>query len=530
MSGRIMGITGTGKPRSAKRGDVDVPRCVKGGRRRWRAGIAVPLMMAAAGAHAESWKFEPFVNLSETFTNNVLLQPNDTRKSDWVTELTPGARITEAGAHSSLIGLVSLPTLLYARTSSENQVVPNINLLGKLELIDHLLFIDGSIFVNQQYLTPFGARSDSLTNATDNRYTSQVYRISPFIKGSAGSDYSYELRDDNTWSKGSSSFVNDSYTNELTGSFRRDPRPFGWAFEFDRTSSKFQDQAEQLLELARLRGLYEFDPQLLLSLSGGYEHNDLLIETKSNIIYGGGLRWRPSDRTSLDANVEHRFFGTSYNFAFNHRTPLSVWSVVASRNITTYPEQLAALPGGVDVTAALNQLFLSRVTDPAARQALVNQVIADRGLPLYLTSPVTIYNQQVQLQESLVATAGFLGVRNTLFLTAFRLKVEPITGSGSVLPPVIEALTSNTQSGGNLVWSHSVTPSLTLTGSVDGSRTVQNTQPGVTKQATVRFGATTPLSALTSVFGGVRYQSSRSTITTDYEEAAVYVGFNHKFN
>jgi len=136
-----MGITGTGKPRSAKRGDVDVPRCVKGGRRRWRAGIAVPLMMAAAGAHAESWKFEPFVNLSETFTNNVLLQPNDTRKSDWVTELTPGARITEAGAHSSLIGLVSLPTLLYARTSSENQVVPNINLLGKLELsgVSHLL-------------------------------------------------------------------------------------------------------------------------------------------------------------------------------------------------------------------------------------------------------------------------------------------------------------------------------------------------------------------------------------------------------
>src|SRR5256885_8084943 len=34
---------------------------------------------------------------------------------------------------------------------------------------------------------------------------------------------------------------------------------------------------------------------------------------------------------------EHRFFGPSYNVAVENRTPLSVWSLTASRTITTYP-------------------------------------------------------------------------------------------------------------------------------------------------------------------------------------------------
>jgi uncharacterized protein (PEP-CTERM system associated) len=474
--------------------------------------------------------FEAFAGIEETFTNNVNLQPNDVRRSDWVTQLTPGFNVALVGAHSSLTGSVSVPILLYARTGGENnKVEPQVSLLGNAELIEHLLYVDGLIAVNQQYLTPFGQRSGSLANSTDNRYTAQEYRLSPYVRGSAGSDYSYELRDNNIWSNGNNTVVNGSYTNELVGFFRRDPRPLGWAVEIDRTSTKFQDQSRQLQELARLRGLYQADPQMLLSASAGYEYNDLLIETKEDVIYGVGVRWRPSERTNLDASWEHRYFGSSYNVVFDHRTPLSVWSLVASRNVTSYPQQLGALPGGIDVAAALNQLFLSRVTDPVARQNIVSQLIQDRGLPPFLSDPVTIYTQQLQLQETLIGTIGLLGARNSVFGSIYRQRVEPVSGSGNVLPPELESLQNNTQVGGNLVWTHSLTPQVALSGSIDGSRTTDNAGPGVTRQGTVRLGVTTPLSLLTTIYAGLRYQISRSNVNFDYNEAAAFVGLYHRF-
>jgi uncharacterized protein (PEP-CTERM system associated) len=484
----------------------------------------------AASAHAEQWRFEPWLGVEETFTNNVNLQPNAARRGDWVSQLTPGFRVRETGAHTSLLGYVSLPILLYARTGGENnRVDPQISLLGNWEVAERFFFVESAIDVNQQYLSPFGPRSESLANATNNRYTSQTYRVTPYLKGET-SDYSYELRDNNIWTKGNASIVNDAYVNELVGTFQRDPRPLGVAFDVDRSDTKFQDQQRQLLELVRTRGLYQVDPQLQFFASVGYEHNDLLLESTSDTIYGVGLKWRPTERSNVDASWEHRFFGASYNVAFSNRTPLSVWNISASRNITTYPQQLAAIPANVSVVSVLNQLFLTRIPDTVQRQALVNQLILDRGLPTFLTSGINIYNQQVTLQELATATAGLLGARNNVFATVYRLRQEPITGSGNVAPS-LAALTDNTQYGANLVWSHNLTPILTLTASVDASRTTDNAPGGgKSKQSSVHAGLTSPLSAQTDVYGGIRYQIFRSDVNFDYDEFALFVGLNHRFH
>src|SRR5205814_8058265 len=279
----------------------------------------------------------------------------------------------------------------------------------------------------------------------------------------------YVLRDNNIWTKGNASVVANAYTNDLFGTFQRDPRPLGWAVDVDRTATTFQDQSQQLLELARVRGLYRVDAQVELSASGGFEHNDLLLESKDDVIYGVGIKWRPTERANVEASWEHRFFGASYNVVVENRTPLSVWSLIASRNITTYPQQLAALPGGIGVANALDQLFLSRVPDQTARQALINQLILDRGLPAFLSNGVNIYSQQVTLQESLVASAGLLGARNSVFFSVYRQRQQPITGSGNV-PPELLGFQNNTQYGANVVWSHTLTPLMTLTGTVDASR------------------------------------------------------------
>jgi uncharacterized protein (PEP-CTERM system associated) len=532
MSAPIMAITGTRVRTSL------MATCAGSARRVFPSSALQVLCQAACGSlvlfaasgHAETWRFEPSIGVEETLTNNVNLAPYDTRRGDLVTQLTPGFSVAEKGAHTSLSGFVALPILLYARTGAENnKVEPQANLLGSWEVVDRLFFVESAISVTQQYLTPFGARSESLANATDNRYTSQTYRVTPYIKGN-NSDYTYELRDDNIWTKGNASGVSDTYTNDLAGTFQRDPRPWGWAINVDRTDTKFQGQADQSLALARALALYQVDPQVQLSVDGGYEHNDLLLESKGNTIYGVGAKWRPSERTNVDASWEHRFFGASYNFVFANRGALSVWSFVASRNITTYPQQLAALPGGTNVAFALDQLLFARIPDPTARQNAVNQFIRDRGLPPLLSSSVNLYTQQITLQEALTATAGILGARNSVFFSAYRVHQEPVTGSGAVVPAPFDTLNNNTQYGGNIVWTHTLTPLVTFTSSLEASRTVLNDQPGVTNQGAIRAGITSPVAPLTSVYGGIRFQILRSTISTDYNEFAVFVGLTHRFN
>ena len=69
-----------------------------------------------------------------------------------------------------------------------------------------------------------------------------------------------------------------------------------------------------------------------------------------------------------------------------------------------------------------------------------------------------------------------------------------------------------------------------LTGVVNGSRTVDNTRPGKTNLGAVRATLTSPLSPKTDFYGGMRYQISRSDISLDYNEFAVFVGLNHRFH
>ena len=91
------------------------------------------------------------------------------------------------------------------------------------------------------------------------------------------------------------------------------------------------------------------DPPLQLWVSGGYEDDDYTFRSSAARSTALVRRGVLPPRTNLDAWWEHRFFGSSYSVDFTHRMPTSVWSVNASRNITSYPQSLATLPPGFDV-------------------------------------------------------------------------------------------------------------------------------------------------------------------------------------
>ena len=496
-------------------------------------GFGVACALGGGPADCQTWRFEPGVFLQETLTNNVNLVPSDNATTDFVTEITPTLHVTEKGARTSLAGSVALQGLVYARTGAENnRIYPLVNLLGNVEVLDKLFYVEGAVNVLQTFFNPFGAQPTNIANATSNRYTTALYRVSPYIQGAATGGVNYQLRNNSSWAtlNGAPIATNNSYTSEWVGKVEGPATPLGWSVDFDLTDVKFNNQAPQKTNVGRLGTRYFYDPQIQLHADAGYEDNHYPLSSFRGYIYGAGIEWRPTERTSVVANWEHRFFGSSYLFSFDHRTPLSAWSVSASRNITSYPQQLASLPAG-NVQGILNQLFISRIPDPTQRQDAIDALILNQGLPTNLLSPVNLYTQQILIAENVSATVGLLGARNTLFLTLFYLRNEPITGSGNPLPPILSnANNDTTQQGASFIWTHNLTPSVTMNLTVNATQSKLNAPlTGSTNQGVIRLFVTSPVSARTTVFAGARYQISRTDVAVDYNEAAIFAGLNYTY-
>jgi uncharacterized protein (PEP-CTERM system associated) len=479
------------------------------------------------------------IGLQETYTNNVNLNPSNVAKSAFVTEVTPYLGLRYNGPRAALIGDVSLPVVIYLPSDAANdKVYPTVNLLGDLTLVDDFLYLEGAVNVSQQFLSPFGAQPVSLANATDNRYRSIVYRISPFIKGRTGAGTEYQLRNDNVWTNLSGAPINTNnahYTN-FNAYAVNTQTTLGWRASLDYSDVHFDnDQPSTVTQLYRGTGIYTATEALQLSASAGWEQNEFQFTSSQDVIYGVGFVWRPSPVTRASADWDHRYFGSSYRVLLEHTTPLSEWRFDASRNVTTYPQQIASLPSGINVAAFLNALFLPAFADATQRQQFVEQLIRDRGLPASLASPVNLYTNQTLLQQSYLASVALLGARNTVLLSAFWVKNQPITANGTPLPPLLSLGNDNTQTGGTVVWTHKLAPSINLVSSLEALRTVDNGGAGgvlagsTTRQGAVRLGISSPITPQTTVYAGARYQTLQSDVAQDYTEAAGFVGLTYTF-
>jgi len=502
--------------------------------------VRIPDAGQTAGSEkpARHSEFVPTLGLDETFTTNANYDRlRNEKKSDFVTQITPGFRIAEYGPHSSLVGTVALPLLLYARTGSENsRVLPDVSLTGGLASQDDRLALDGAVYSSRQFLTPFGARPTSPTVNTLNEYSSTSYVVRQSYHGDLPNGLHYDIHDANTWTnlQGEPGSLSDAYTNEASVLVMRDPVPLGGGFSYSHTRVTFTSDPSPPLTTSIGRAYVEYAPnqQLRLSFTGGYENNHYPGAAYDDATYGIGMRWRPSDRTAFDAAWEHRFFGSSWHVAFDHRTPLTVWSFHSSRDVSSYPQQIATFATGANINTLLNSLFSSRIPDPVARQQAIDNLVALYGLPANTSVPVSLYSQQARLVTDTRLQAGFTGVRNNVFATVYRNRnqqvVQTTEAAGLLLP-----FDDITQTGGNVVWSSRLSPTATLTGMLDYLHSTGTSQfgPARTDNASASLTVTVPISPRTDFHYGVRYQLTRSneSINVNGEEEAVYVGILHRF-
>ena len=149
--------------------------------------------------------------------------------------------------------------------------------------------------------------------------------------------------------------------------------------------------------------------------------NQYTLTSSKDTVYGVGFEWRPTERTNVVGKWEHRFFGSSYLFSFDHRTPLTDLerpglaqhhdlSAAARRRCRQAPMWRASS------TSCSCRAFPIR--SRASRRSTSSSAIA--ACPQTLTSPVTLYAQQIVLQQQQSATVGLVGARNTHLLLRFQ--------------------------------------------------------------------------------------------------------------
>lgn len=484
-------------------------------------------------APSTGWSIQPGLRLQSTYTNNVTLSPKGQEKSDFFTELTPGLTIRGVSPRAQVLGSVGVTGVWYWNESQYNRIVPGANLRGRLEAIERLAFIEASVLAGPQFASFLGAQPSTTAATAPNTFTQYIYSVSPYIQRRFDAGTSVLLRNDNVWAQASgNTTIRDSYTQQWTGNVDHPLGRFliaGASYNYN--SIEYQNSTPLKNDIARGRLTWRPDPMYQLYATGGYETNNYALGDREGSTYGGGGRWSPTERTNLIADWEHRFFGSSYLYAANHRTRTAAFDVRTSRGVNTFP-QLVAGANTINYAAQYDAALAGSITDPIAREAAVNQLLAQLGLPATATTVSGLFNQQIFIQERTEGSVTLTGVRNTAGLTLFQGRTETVPTQANT-SGLIAALTTR-QRGATLTWNSRLTQTLTL--NVTSTRFLNEIVSGglgvTTGDSTntiYRAVLSTPLSPRTDVFGGARHYRLDSTVNEAVRETAVFAGLGLRF-
>ena len=435
------------------------------------AGWLLPLGIGLAfPALAGEWKITPSVSVQETATDNVGL--NQERKSDWVTDVTPGISIHGKGGRASLDFDYRLHNLYYAKDSSRNNTQNLLNARGTVEALENWLFIDAAASIAQQNVSAFRGSVNNTVATSDGGNTTETssYRLSPYIKGELGSFAEYQLRYNYNTSRSGSSNVSDTDTREWTARLAglAPMAQLGWALDGSVSRSDYSTGRGN--EADSLRGVltWHYDPQFRLLLIAGRESNDYLsVNKESHTIKGFGFEWSPTERTSLTARREDRFFGNNNNISFSHRTAGTVWKFSQSKDASVSTGQNRAGSAGTYYDLFYS-MFASAIPDPVARSAYVNALLLNSGISPVAQMQGGFLSSGVSLQKRRELSFALLGVRNTVTFAATQSDSGSLSqGSGSGVTTGTDFANVNNvrQDGVSMNWSHKLTGLSTLTGS-----------------------------------------------------------------
>ena len=249
--------------------------------------------------------------------------------------ISHGSRRLQTSVNYSLTAVARL------EDNNNNDLYHNLNAVGKAELVEDFLFIDGTARITQGLISLFGSDADATTNRT-NRANVGVYRLSPYIQKRFGTFANAEVR----YTLGGAIFGENTAANAVTNAFSASLdsgsrfNDLFWSVDYSlyhadnrgTVSNSTFERGSAVSNSTFERGSVTLGYALSRKFRVFGTYGDERIEFQGvndigGIFYSVGAGWSPSRRTSVEASVGERYFGPTYSFSGRHQSRASIWRI-----------------------------------------------------------------------------------------------------------------------------------------------------------------------------------------------------------
>lgn len=510
------------------------------GSSRLTTGAAALAGLACLQASAQELRARPEIETSVTVTSNAAYATASEAKADVIVSASPRLVVSSRGGRVSLNGDIGVEGVAYANTSGASLVRPRGALNLRTEVLERWVFVDASVGADRSSANPYAARPESASAFND--YTSMRYRLTPYIERQLTPRLSILARSDHlvtrrvgaasAFDQGGGDPVRDAYVQSHLLQGVMTPMPFGAAVEFTHDDTRLRHETSSLLTQTGARAIatYATEFQVTVGAIVGRETNEYSVTKRTDSIIGAEIKWRPDERTSLDARVEKRFFGTGYTVEWRQRSPFFGTNFTLDRRPIAQAGSRLVGSAGSNVRTLLDDVLTTRFPSEGQRTELVDRIVRDLNLPETLISPIDLFTSYAQLQDTLSGTLFVYGRLTTVSATAYALQRRRLVGVEGVLAPSAQT-SDNRQYGFEVLVNRRLSRTWTADAGLRVSRIsgLGARRGDATTDAIVQAGLSVATSAFTRLGVGARHQAVRSTAATSARETAMVATLVHRF-
>lgn len=495
--------------------------------------VAALAVIGAQGVCAQTVRITPTVQTQLTWTDNV--DASADKSSDWIAEVSPGIAISRASGRVSGSLNAQFRNLGHAQQTENNTSYLALNGRGRIEAVERMLFLDVDANISRNNLSVFNGRSQSDEFSVTKDNETRTWSLKPrfeYVLGDVRGSVAYTAR----WLESGGSTIStqrlDQWTAQLGDS--NAGGLFGWGVNYSRTGTESDGSQSRNVsqQTGRATLFVNVSPQLRFRAIGGYESNDYeSTGREEGAIYGVGVDWNPSVRTTLSATVEDRIFGRGYDLTFKHRFARAAWDIGYSRDYSSSLQELGDNPARLQAEAScLAIIGVNVVPSPGPLLDFYDQCLAVQGFSR-LGSRGFVSNS-TYLSESWRTGVSLKGVRNTLSISVQQSDRSRLSALSGLSAEDDFAQTSRVKTTtATLSYSHTLSGFSNLNSSLSRSKSTGDDASGLeTLRWIASVGLTTRLGPHTTA--GLNYRHQRADGTggnSDFTENAVTANLGLSF-
>lgn len=306
-------------------------------------------------AFSMSWTFLPYMEVKESYTDNVYLRGDAEKSEDFITELKPGFEITGESSRHKLSAAYEARKVIYKNASFADQMRRTIRANLHSELVRRAVFLDAVVRQEPTVVDYAGPVPVRDINAGIKQTETTIAAISPYLQRTVPNFGRVELR----YRYSESRYGHDRYEDSRSDKYKllvdqqHSNRGVSGYFRTEAERIRYSRGGLQRTDTLGLGLRIAVNPNVAVIAEAGTENNDFDYVPQTISLDGShwkaGLLWLPRADNSFALYAGERPFGKTYSGDFQYRSGRTQWRLNYGEDYTS-TVKLASAAAYADAT------------------------------------------------------------------------------------------------------------------------------------------------------------------------------------